>query len=160
MLHHVGLEVAAEHVDACVDFWATLGWHPVPQPASIAGGRWLERGAAQIHLQVRAAPTIPPVGHPAFVDDALDETARRLAEHGYEVLERTAHWGARRIFTRCPAGHRVELMAAPPAAAARLLQVEAIQLGHLRPSRHEIGDERGRRVVAGVHLSERPQLRV
>ena len=32
-----------------------------------------------------------------------------------EVDERPRHWGAARCFVRAPGGHRVELMAAPPA---------------------------------------------
>ena len=33
----------------------------------------------------------------------------------HEVDERDRHWGAARCFVRAPGGHRVELMAAPPA---------------------------------------------
>jgi len=32
-----------------------------------------------------------------------------------EVDERPRHWGAAPCFVRAPGGHRVELMAAPPA---------------------------------------------
>ena len=119
MIHHVGLEVRAAHVDACLQFWAVLGWAQVPQPDGIADGAWVQRDGFQIHLQVREAPVVPAIGHPALVDPDLDATAERLAAAGYELLERTQHWNTRRIFTRCPAGHRVELMQAPPAATGR-----------------------------------------
>ncbi len=118
MIHHAGLEVDAADVDACLAFWALLGWTQVPQPDGIADGAWVERDGFQIHLQVQGTPVAPAVGHVALVDPDLNATAPRLAAAGYEVLERTQYWGARRIFTRCPAGHRVELMSAPPARRA------------------------------------------
>jgi catechol 2,3-dioxygenase-like lactoylglutathione lyase family enzyme len=115
MIHHVGLEIAAGDLDACLAFWAVLGWERVAQPDGITDGAWVQQGGFQIHLQVREAPVIPTIGHPALVDADLDATAGRIAAAGYELLERTQYWGERRIFTRCPAGHRVELMSAPPA---------------------------------------------
>jgi hypothetical protein len=39
-----------------------------------------------------------------------------LRAGGHEVEPRAEHWGAPRAFTRAPGGHRVELMAAPPAS--------------------------------------------
>lgn len=116
MVHHVGLEVDAGHLDACVAFWTLLGWHEVAVPDGIGDrGRWLQRGAQQVHLLVVDAPVAPHSGHVALVDSDLDRTAVRLAAAGHEVLERNRYWGARRIFTRSPGGHRVELMSAPPA---------------------------------------------
>jgi catechol 2,3-dioxygenase-like lactoylglutathione lyase family enzyme len=118
MIHHVGLEVGRADVDACLAFWSLLGWAPVPQPAGISDGAWVQRDGVQIHLQVRDEPIVPAVGHPALIDPNLDDTAERLATAGHEVLERTRYWGARRIFTRCPAGHRGEIMSAPPSSSA------------------------------------------
>ncbi len=106
VLHHAGLEVRAEQVQACVAFWELLGWRQVPQPAGITDGAWVARGDAQIHLQVLEEPVAPAIGHVAIVDPDLETTTGRLAAAGFEVLERTQYWGARRIFTRCPAGHR------------------------------------------------------
>ena len=37
-----------------------------------------------------------------------------LRAAGFEVEPRPEHWGAPRSFVRDPAGHRVEVMAAPP----------------------------------------------
>lgn len=117
MIHHVGLEVHVEALDAEVAFWTLLGWHEVRVSDGIAGtGRWLQRGAQQIHLLAPDHPSAPPrQGHAAIVDEALDVTVQRLTGAGFETLERTRYWGARRVFTRSPAGHRVELMSAPPA---------------------------------------------
>ncbi len=118
MIHHVGLEVKADQLDACVAFWELLGWTEVAVPDGIGdAGRWLQAGAQQIHLLVVDAPTAPHAGHVAVVDADLDATAGRLAAGGFEVLERTRYWGARRVFTRSPGGHRVELMSAPPGDA-------------------------------------------
>lgn len=117
MIHHVGLEVETADIAPCVEFWRLLGWEQIPQADGIDDGAWLARDGQQIHLQVIALPVAPHVGHVALVDPHLDQTAERLALAGHEVLERTRYWGERRIFTRCPAGHRVELMTAPPASA-------------------------------------------
>ncbi len=132
MIHHVGLEVHAEQLDACVAFWELLSWTEVAVPDGIGdAGRWLQSSAQhgadgdrsggatahQIHLQVVADPVAPRVGHVALVDRELDVTVERLAAAGFEVLERTRYWGARRVFTRSPGGHRVELMSAPPGGA-------------------------------------------
>ncbi len=116
MVHHVGLEVDSGQLDACVAFWTLLGWHEVAVPDGIGDrGRWMQRGAQQVHLLVETEPAAPRSGHVALVDADLDATVERLTAAGHEVLERNRYWGARRIFTRSPGGHRVELMSAPPA---------------------------------------------
>jgi hypothetical protein len=38
----------------------------------------------------------------------------RLRDAGLEVRPTEEHWGAARAFVQTPAGHRVEVMAAPP----------------------------------------------
>lgn len=116
MIHHVGLEVHADALEAEVAFWTLLGWHEVIVADGIGGtGRWMQHGAQQIHFLVpEGGATVPNQAHPALVDDDLDATVTRLASAGFETLERTRHWGARRVFTRSPSGHRVELMSAPP----------------------------------------------
>ncbi|MBJ7470794.1 MAG: VOC family protein [Solirubrobacteraceae bacterium] len=119
MVHHVGLEVKLGDLDACVAFWTLLGWREVAVPDGIGDrGRWLQRGAQQVHLLVVDTPVAPREGHVALVDPELDQTVERLQASGHEVLERTRYWGARRIFTRSPGGHRVELMSAAPAAGS------------------------------------------
>lgn len=115
MIQHAGLEVRAADVPACLEFWALLGWAQVEAPHGLERHAWVGRDGFQIHLQVRASPVAPPDGHVALVDPDLEATVARLTAAGYEVLEREQYWGARRILTRCPAGHRVELMSAPPA---------------------------------------------
>jgi catechol 2,3-dioxygenase-like lactoylglutathione lyase family enzyme len=41
-------------------------------------------------------------------------TLEALRRAGFEPEPRREHWGAPRCFVRDPAGHRVEIMAAPP----------------------------------------------
>lgn len=115
MIHHVGLEVAGDQVEDCAAFWELLGWRRVALPTTIdGGGAWLEHGGQQIHLLVIDPPGIPNEGHAALVDPELDATVQRLGAAGFYPQERRQHWGARRVFVRCPAGHRVELMSSPP----------------------------------------------
>ncbi|MDO9354959.1 MAG: hypothetical protein Q7T55_14775 [Solirubrobacteraceae bacterium] len=111
----MSLEVSEDQVQDCVAFWIVLGWREVPVlPGIHDHSTWMERNGVQVHLQRVDPPTIPHGGHVAIVDGNIDETVARIQDAGYEFLERERYWGSRRIFTRCPAGHRVELMAAPP----------------------------------------------
>lgn len=115
MVQHVALEVLKADADAEVAFWALLGLGEVPVPDSLRGrARWVQRGAVQVHLLFAAAPVIPPAGHVAVVAEAFAETCARLAATGRVPEPRTEHWGAPRASVRSPAGHVVELMAAPP----------------------------------------------
>lgn len=116
MLQHVALEVRAEDAGAEVAFWGLLGFVEVPPPETLSRRtRWLERGATQVHLLFADAPVVPPVGHVAVVAKAFAETCARLAATGRIPELRREHWGVPRAFVSSPAGHRVELMAAPPA---------------------------------------------
>jgi catechol 2,3-dioxygenase-like lactoylglutathione lyase family enzyme len=116
VLQHVALEVEEDRADACVAFWALLGFAEVDPPPALRGAsRWVERGATQIHLMFVDRPVAPPRGHAAVVADDYEATLAVLREHGHEPDPRREHWGAPRAFVRDPAGHRVEIMAAPPA---------------------------------------------
>ncbi len=115
VLQHVALEVRPADADACVAFWGLLGFAEVPAPAGLRGrSRWVERGATQVHLLFTDEPVAVPSGHVAVVAAAYAETFARLAAAGVVAEPRAEHWGAPRSYVRCPAGHRVELMAAPP----------------------------------------------
>jgi catechol 2,3-dioxygenase-like lactoylglutathione lyase family enzyme len=48
------------------------------------------------------------------VVDDYDATIARLRAEGFDTQPREEHWGAPRSFVRDPAGHRVEVMSAPP----------------------------------------------
>lgn len=115
MLQHVSLEVRPEQVDECVAFWRLLGFERVDPPPSLRDrAAWVERGGTQIHLMHADDPVAPPAGHAAVVAADYDGTLAALRAAGFEPEPRREHWGAPRSFVRDPAGHRVEVMAAPP----------------------------------------------
>jgi catechol 2,3-dioxygenase-like lactoylglutathione lyase family enzyme len=116
MLHHVSLEVPGEEVERTVEFWQVLGFERLPAPEAIAQYvTWLERGSSQIHLIHTPEPAVPSLGHPAVVAPGeFDATVAALRDAGFEFEESQQLWGERRGFATAPAGHRVEVMAAPP----------------------------------------------
>jgi catechol 2,3-dioxygenase-like lactoylglutathione lyase family enzyme len=112
-IHHVALETGPADVAACVEFWGLLGYEPVEAPPSLRGrATWVERDGRQVHFMHADDPAVPPNGHVALV--AGEAEVRALAAAGHDVESRTPHWGAARWYVRDPAGHLVELMAAPP----------------------------------------------
>ena len=114
-LHHVSLEVREAEADAEVSFWGILGFTEVEAPEALRSRtRWLARGGTQVHLLFSEAPVIPPEGHVAVVATAFAEVSARLAAVGRIPELRTEHWRVPRAFVSSPAGHRVELMQAPP----------------------------------------------
>jgi catechol 2,3-dioxygenase-like lactoylglutathione lyase family enzyme len=121
MIHHVALETRREQADAEVRFWALLGFEEVEPPVTLRHrARWVQREATQVHVFYADEPVVPPAGHVAVIAAAYDATLERLRAAGVEVEDRTAHWGAPRCYVRSPGGHRVEVMAAPPAAGVLL----------------------------------------
>jgi hypothetical protein len=119
VLQHVTLEVAPEDVERSVELWTVLGFAQVEPPAELAATfTWLEREGTQIHLMRTESPTVPPHGHAAVVVPDFEQAVEQLRQHGFEVVGGRQHWGAPRAKAVAPGGHRVELMAAPPTAAA------------------------------------------
>jgi catechol 2,3-dioxygenase-like lactoylglutathione lyase family enzyme len=119
VIQHVALEVRPRDGDACARVWELLGFEAVAAPRSLeARTAWLQRGGTQIHLLFAEAPVVAPAGHVAVVVDAYDATLAALRGAGLEPDPRPEHWGSPRCFVRCPAGHRVEIMAFAPDAAA------------------------------------------
>jgi catechol 2,3-dioxygenase-like lactoylglutathione lyase family enzyme len=117
VIQHVAIEVRGADVEACVRFWALLGFERVEPPATLAArSAWMQAGGTQVHLLLADEPVVPPEGHVAVVVGDYDATLEALREAGSEPDPRTQHWGSPRAFVRCPAGHRVELMAFAPRA--------------------------------------------
>ncbi len=117
MLHHVGIEVAPADVERAAELFELLGFAPVEPPPALAEFTWLERGGTQVHLMPTEQPTAAPRGHLAVVAPDFAATVAGLREAGFEVEPRRNHWDAERAIVHAPGGHRVELMAAPPAPA-------------------------------------------
>lgn len=115
MLHHVGIEVAPGEVEAAAGFFELIGFARVEPPETLSDYTWLEREGTQVHLMPEAEPTVPSPGHLAVVVEDLEATVARLREAGFQVEAKREHWGEPRALAHAPGGHKVELMAAPPA---------------------------------------------
>jgi catechol 2,3-dioxygenase-like lactoylglutathione lyase family enzyme len=119
-LQHVSLETREADVEAEVAFWALLGFTRVQPPGDLgARAAWVQAadGATQIHLLYTSEPVVLPKGHVAVVAPApagFDATIAALEAAGHPTEPRAQHWGVPRSYVRSPAGHRVEVMAAPP----------------------------------------------
>ena len=115
MIQHVTLEVRREDARAEASFWELLGFEPVEPPAAMAGrSLWVEHEGFQVHLAYEPEPLIPERGHVALVAADFAATVAALRAAGHPVDPRSEHWGAARVYARTPAGHTVEVMAAPP----------------------------------------------
>jgi catechol 2,3-dioxygenase-like lactoylglutathione lyase family enzyme len=115
MLQHVTLEVRAEQVEACVAFWALLGFERVTPPPLLRDRfTWVQREGTQIHLMPVEAPVVAAEGHVAVVAGDYEATLAALAAAGFATRPGVDAWNAPREFTRDPAGHRVEVMSAAP----------------------------------------------
>jgi catechol 2,3-dioxygenase-like lactoylglutathione lyase family enzyme len=114
-LQHVTLETRRADLDGEVAFWELVGFKPVDPPATLRGSStWVARRGTQIHLLHADEPVTMPRGHVAVVVDDYPAALERLWVAGHAPDPRREHWGAPRAFVRTPAGHLVELMAAPP----------------------------------------------
>ena len=115
-IQHVSLEVDPALLEEEVRFWELLGFSRVEPPEGIGESSvWMGAGEQAIHLLAVGAPVVPAKGHVALVDPELGRTAEALGDAGHPVQEAAPHWGAERVKATSPAGHLVELMAAPPA---------------------------------------------
>lgn len=114
MLHHVAIEIAPAEVERAAELFELLGFARVQPPPTLAEFTWLEREGTQVHLMPTESPIAPPRGHLAVVVPEFESTLERLREHGFELEPARPHWRAPRARVLAPAGHRIELMAAPP----------------------------------------------
>ena len=115
MLHHVGIEIAPEDVNRATELFELLGFERVEPPPTLGEFTWLEREGTQVHLMPDPDPVAPPRGHLAVVVPEFEATLDAMRAAGFEIESAREHWGAARARVLAPAGHRVELMAAPPA---------------------------------------------
>ena len=116
MIHHIALETRRSDAEAVAEFFALLGFERVTPPGALVDrALWVQRGATQVHVLYADEPVVMPKGHVALVAPDYDAAMERLRAAGFDPEQRTAHWGAGRCFVTAPGGHRVEVMAAPPA---------------------------------------------
>jgi hypothetical protein len=115
VLQHVTLEVRPDQVRDCVAFWELLGFAEIEPPPMLRGRfTWVERDGTHIHLVPVDEPAIPNEGHTAVVAPEGETTVQTLRERGFEPRPGSNAWDAPRWFVNDPAGHRVEVMSAPP----------------------------------------------
>jgi hypothetical protein len=115
VLQHVSLEVRPDQVRDCVAFWELLGFAEIEPPPMLRGRfTWVERDGTHIHLVPVDEPAIPNEGHTAVVAPEGETTVQTLRERGFEPRPGSNAWNAPRWFVNDPAGHRVEVMSAPP----------------------------------------------
>jgi len=79
-LHHVALEIKPDDLEACLAFYALVGFEEValPDDRLVDEARFLQGGPTQIHLVFADAPVIPPRAHPALLLDDYEGTLTRL----------------------------------------------------------------------------------
>jgi len=118
MLHHVALETDPETLAEETRFWEVAGFVEVPVPQDLGEGYvWFEREGTQVHLMPSGDPVVPIRGHVAIVAPDFELTFGRMRGAGFEIREGRQLSGERRAKALTPAGHTVELMAAPPSPA-------------------------------------------
>jgi len=111
----VGIEVAPGDIEAAAGFFELLGFKRVEPPETLREFTWLEREGTQVHLMPEEEPTVPSPGHLAIVVPDFEDAVARLRADGFEVEPKREHWEVPRALAHAPGGHRIELMAAPPA---------------------------------------------
>ena len=115
MLQHVTLEVRPDQVRACVRFWELLGFSELEPPPRLRDRfTWVGREATHIHLVPVERPAVPPDGHTAVMAEDAERAVAALRDAGFDPQPGSNAWDAPRWFVRDPAGHRVEVMSAPP----------------------------------------------
>src|ERR1044072_3332701 len=107
MLQHVSIEVRPDQVDACVAFWALLGFEQVQPPASLRRFTWVERAGTQVHLMPFDDPVTTARGPAAIVVEDYETVFARLRDEGFEPQPGSNAGGAPRSFVRDPAGNHV-----------------------------------------------------
>jgi catechol 2,3-dioxygenase-like lactoylglutathione lyase family enzyme len=112
-IQHASLPVRREEAEEVAEFYIeAFGMTRIENPAGIV---WLSFGEhVHIHLfdAVGAAPH--PDQHVALEVEDLAATLGRITALGGEIEEGSRLWGARRVYTRDPAGNLLELFDSPP----------------------------------------------
>ena len=115
MLQHVTLEVRRDQVRACVRFWEVLGFAELEPPPSLRDRfTWVGRDDTHIHLVPVEQLAVPRDGHTAVVAEDAERVVGALRDAGFDPRPGSNAWDAPRWFVHDPAGHRVEVMSAPP----------------------------------------------
>ena len=109
-LHHVNVVVPPGGTTAAAQFYErVLGLAPLAKPGG-GSGAWLELAdGTQVHVSERPGQPHPDA-HFGLVVDGFDAVLERIRAAGAPWTEQESLAGARRGFTRDPAGNRVEVI--------------------------------------------------
>jgi catechol 2,3-dioxygenase-like lactoylglutathione lyase family enzyme len=90
-----------------------VGLEEIERPAAMGGvGAWFQTGSQQLHVSEHAEFVPAAKGHPAFALSGpdLEALAERLVASGAAVQWDERLPGARRFYSRDPAGNRLEFL--------------------------------------------------
>ena len=111
-LDHVNVTTPEELEDEVVHWYANcLGLTQIKKPEGTRPkGAWFEAGSQQLHVSVDEHNP-PQTAHVGLVVDELGGVIERLRETGCHIEQASTIPGRRRLYTRDPAGNRIELAA-------------------------------------------------
>jgi catechol 2,3-dioxygenase-like lactoylglutathione lyase family enzyme len=119
-IDHVDVTTPEELEDEVLAFYRDgLGLQPREKPAHLGEekGAWFVAGAQEVHISID--PHNPPQrAHFGLVVDDFEAAVARLREAGVHLEQAPSIPGTHRLYTRDPAGNRIEISAIDEAPAA------------------------------------------
>lgn len=112
-LHHVQLAIPPGAEDLCREFWGgVLGMTELEKPPVLAarGGCWFRGGGLEVHLGVEEDFSPARKAHPGILVRSLNGLAKRLEEHGHEVIRDDDFPGHERFYSFDKLGNRLEFL--------------------------------------------------
>lgn len=111
-LHHAAITAPPDLEDEVVQWYGTVfGLEPLEKPEGTRdGGAWFSLGRGELHVTIDDHNP-PPVAHLAIEVGDLDEVIERLRAAACHIEQAAAIPGRRRLYTRDPAGNRLEILA-------------------------------------------------
>lgn len=111
---HVQIAVPPELEQVAVDFYEnTLGLKRLPKPDGTGDtrGAWLSAGNIQVHVGVQPEGFKPATkAHVGFIVEDLAATLAELKAAGATIIPGSDLPGFKRLFTKDPAGNRLEFL--------------------------------------------------
>jgi catechol 2,3-dioxygenase-like lactoylglutathione lyase family enzyme len=110
-LEHAAFTV--DDLDTALEFYALLGFAPIPRPDFGFPGAWLKAGDAQIHLVVADDPAPHILNHVALWVGDIDASVAELRGKGLHVSDPSPAGDGRQAFLKDPSGNLLELNEPP-----------------------------------------------
>ena len=110
-LDHVTITAPEELETEVLEFYGTfMGLKRLDKPGGTSPmGAWFAVGDVQLHVS-RDSHNPPPTAHFAVTVADFDAAVARLRDSGYHIEQAHPVPGRRRLYTRDPAGNRVEIV--------------------------------------------------